>query len=1313
MPYSTCERQGAVHLNTPLAEDIQQLEDQLALAMQRDRFRLRKQLRRLRADKSPARKSEQLLNWKVSAKHSIALRSKRNENAPTPKFDTELPIFDRKEEICQAIQDNQIVIISGETGSGKSTQLPLMALEMGYGASGLIGHTQPRRIAARGVAARIASQLGSPLGSEVGYKIRFADKTNDEKTYIKLMTDGILLAETQSDRFLDAYDLLIVDEAHERSLNIDFLLGYLRKILSRRKNLRLIITSATIDTAKFAEHFTVEPANPVPIINVQGRTYPVEIRYQPAHEGDVDGDVEAGVVEACRELTCKDDGDILVFLPTENDIRTLSKKLRAVNFVGRTTEILPLYARLSTDQQNRIFQSHKNRHIILATNVAESSITVPGIRCVVDTGTARISRYAPRSKVQRLPIESISQASANQRAGRCGRIGPGVCIRLFSEDDYRGRPEFTTPEIRRTNLASVILQTLSLKLGEITEFPFIDPPSAEAIRDGYKTLFEIGAVDERRRLTKLGRKLAKLPVDPRIGRMIFAADEEGCLNEILIIAAALEIQDPRIRPAEKKQAADAQHAKFANAKSDFFAFLNVWDFFEKQKENLSRSKLRKACEQNFLSYVLIRQWQDIHRQLKSMVAQSGLSWGDRKDDFNAIHRSLLTGLLSGVAMLSDKHEYTGAGGVKFHLWPGSGVFESKPKWIVVGEIVETTRRYGRTVGKIAPEWIEPIGGHLIKKHHSDPFWSRKQQSVLAHERVSLFGLPVIANRQVNFSRINPEQSRELFIEKGLATEGEFTGNLKFYQHNLSLLETIKAEAAKTRNRELVIDEYRIVQFYQQRLPENAVDLASLRKLIKSDPELDETLKMSRIDLLSEDELQDANLFPDDVQIGSMNVSVNYAFKPGAKDDGATIVLPIEGVGQIDETQAGWLIPGLMHSRIVSLIRSLPKPIRRKLVPAPETAQRVAERITFGSGSFLSAVANELSIISEEPIEPEDFQSDQIDPFLNVNIRVVDHEGEVLAEGRSLADIRSQLGPEHATNVVQVDDATWNQDGLREWIWRELPREVMIRRGATELAAFPAIVDQLDSIGLRLFDSKQAADQVSRQGLVRLFQIRHRKSLRSQVNWLPNFNEHAVKLSRVIPSAELKTQLADLITRIAFVDREKIPRDLASFEALNANAVERISVATQAVAKWLLKWATQAHAALLKLEGIGAQFSSAKGDIRAQIKGLTTRDFLSTTPWLWLEHYPRYFNAVAARIDKLPSTPPKQDQQAREELAKWWQKYEAAAEKHTSQAIVDPELTQFRWMIEEYRVSLFAQQLGTCITISAKRLEKQWKKIRQV
>lgn len=1284
--------------------------------MLRQQFRFRQRLKRLQS--SDANDSAQrLAKLEEEIHESVALREQRRTQLPKPVIDQSLPIADRQHEIIAAVRDHQVVVISGATGSGKSTQLPPMLLDAGFGVSGLIGHTQPRRIAARGVAARVAQQLGTPLGTDVGFKIRFADQTSP-KSYIKLMTDGILLAESQSDRFLEQYEVIIVDEAHERSLNIDFLLGYLKRVLSKRSDFRLVITSATIDTQRFAEHFTTDPDNPVPIIEVEGRTYPVEIQYEPPSQL-ADGsprEVEDHVVSVCEQLAKDDDGDMLVFLPTERDIRSVSKKLRGVNFRGRT-EILPLYARLSTDQQNLIFQPGAARRVVLATNVAESSITVPRIRFVVDTGTARISHYAARSKVQRLPIQAISQASADQRAGRCGRIGPGVCVRLYDEEDFASRPKFTTPEIRRTNLASVILQTLSLKLGHIDQFPFIDPPRAESIRDGFKTLFEIGAVDEKQQLTELGRRLARMPVDPRIGRMVFAADDENCLSEILIIASALEIQDPRVRPVEKQKAADAQHERFLHETSDFLSLLNIWDFFHQLKDDLSRSKLKKACQQNFLSYPMMQQWLDIHRQLGSMVRDQKLKPRSRRDDSNAIHRSLLTGLLSGIALLTDRHEYTGAGNIKFNLWPGSGVFESKPKWIMAAEVVETTRRYGRTVAKISPDWIEPIAAHLTKHNYSDPYWSKKQQTVMATESVTLFGVPIVAGRRVGYAKIDPLVSRDLFIDHALV-EDEIESSFDFVDHNRWLLEEITTDAAKTRNRELIVDRNNLVAFYQTKLPEDVADVAGLRRAIKANQELDQSLRLTRADVLPSSESADMErMFPTEAQIGSMEVPISYRFEPGAADDGASIKIPLAGIGQIDDVQTGWLIPGLMPRRIVALIRSLPKQVRRNLVPAPDTADRVAKQIEFGKGRFIESVAAELTRIGGLPIDESMFKLEKLDAHLNLNLQVIDETGELVAQGRSVGELRQQLGSEHVSTIVEIQDEQWQQDGLKTWTWDEFPKEIMITRGQTQLAAFPTIVDQGNRVGLRLSDSANASDVTTRQGLVRLFQLAHRKALKSQVNWLPELERHQLAMVSVLGGDDLKQELGDLICRIAFVDREKIPRDQASFLKLQTDATERIGVATQRIAKWLPKLSEAVHEVQMQLNGLPAKHESVQRDIEQQIKSLTLNGFLSKTPWQWLEQFPRYFAGILQRIEKLGfaaggKSATEKELELSAQLRRHWERYQSLQELHQTQAIIDRELIQFRWMIEEFRVSLFAQQLGTVVKVSEVRLEKQWARVRK-
>ena len=1363
--------QRAVQLESPPMTQLpkhSEFRSAIKETMLTDEHWLRSNMRRLQSESNAGKegsagKLEVFLNRFEASKERFA---KRKASIPKPELDETLPIAARSKEITEAILNNQVVVISGETGSGKSTQLPLIALQAGIGIRGMIGHTQPRRIAARGVAARLASQIGTPLGKDVGFKIRFDDKTGND-TFIKLMTDGILLAETQSDRFLNQYELIIIDEAHERSLNIDFLLGGLKRMLAKRPDLKLIITSATINTQRFADHFTVDENNPVPVINVEGRTYPVEIRYQPPTKPDgTESQIEVSdhVARTCRELVQAEDGDILVFLPTEADIRNTSKKLKGT-LSGSRIDVLPLYARLSTNQQNEIFQPKATRRIVLATNVAESSITVPRISCVVDTGTARISHYAAKSKVQRLPIEPVSQASANQRSGRCGRIGPGVCVRLYAEDDYESRQKFTTPEIRRTNLASVILQTLHLRLGDIEEFPFIDPPRIEAIRDGFKTLFEVGAVDEKRNLTKEGRRLARLPVDPRIGKMIFAADHEGCLAEVLVIASALEIQSPKLRPVEKKQAADQAHEQFANEKSDFLALLNIWDWYHERKEDLSKSKLKRACEQNFISFSLMRQWQEIYRQLKSMVGREGLRAkprnitlplggsgvaahkgsnrlgrekhpkskpsSDRKHphpsrlspregdedrgnaNYDAIHRSLMAGLLSGVAMLGDRHEFTGSGGIKFHLWPGSDVFGTKPKWIIAAEIVETTKRYGRTVASISPAWIERLAPHLIKKRHTDARWSKKKQSVMASEHVSLFGLPIVAGRAVHYGPIDPAAARTIFIDRGLCGE-EFLGTPDFYVHNQWLVEELEKETAKTRDRNLVIDPFVTPAFYEQHIPEDVFDNRSLLQKLKSDPSLDQKLRMTKADLLPGADIGNSKeLFPDEVQIGSMEIPIEYRFSPGEKNDGATIRLPVEGVGQLDDVQTGWLVPGLMKSRVIELIRSLPKATRRMVVPAPETADKVVAEIEFGKGMFTEAVARELSKVAGQPISPSEFKLEKLSPHLNVNVEVVDDAGEIVAQGRSVAELRQQLGPQHTTSIVEVKDETWTQDGLKEWSWGDLPVEVPIQRGATRLTAFPAIIDQQDSVGLRLTDSKESSESKTRRGLIRLLKIQNRKSIKSQVNWLPNFDHHALLLSRLVPTKTLKDELGDLITRVAFIEREKIPRTEADFQSLNSNAIERISVATQSIAKWLPKFSTAAHETGLAMGNIPAARGTTKHDITNQLSALTLDGFLGSTQWMWLKEYPRYLQGIARRIEKITSMPADQDRQLADEIEHFWNKYAELKEQHNAIGIVDPELLQFRWMIEEYRVSLFAQQLGTVIKVSSKRLEKQMDKVRRV
>lgn len=1300
--------------------DFDSLESRLADCLLRDRHRLRQQLASIRTAAKKSQPIDQRLERiERQIRQSVDVRQTRATHRPTVQFDASLPIEEKRTEIAAALHTRQVIVVAGETGSGKSTQLPKICLDEGFGTAAMIGHTQPRRIAARSVANRIAEELASNIGQHVGFRIRFTDKVSPQ-TYVKLMTDGILLAETQRDRFLEQYEVLILDEAHERSLNIDFLIGYLKQLLPKRPDLKLIITSATIDAERFAAHFS-DSEGPAPVIQVSGRTYPVEVRYRPLvdDEEDEEIDVTTGIVRAVDELTAVDRGDILIFLPTERDIRETASRLRSETIRGdgnRKSEILPLYARLSAKEQNRIFQTGPQRRIILATNVAESSLTVPGIRYVIDTGTARISRYSPRSKVQRLPIEPVSQASADQRKGRCGRLGPGVAIRLYAQSDFDGRDRYTTPEIRRTNLASVILQAKTLKLGDIEKIPFIDKPRPEAIRDGYKTLFEIQAVDARQELTQIGRKVARLPVDPRIARIILAGDAQNCLHEILIIAAALEIQDPRERPLDRQQMADEKHEQFLNKESDFLSYLAIWDFHQHLKSTLSRNKLRKACQQNFLSHNRLREWMEIHRQLKELAKDTGMVVGTRRDDFGAIHRALLHGLLSGVAYLTGDHEYTGAGGNKFVLWPGSGLFSKKPKWIVTAEIVETTRRYGRTVSRISPNWIEPIAGHLVKRTYSDPHWHRKSSSVMAFERVNLSGMPVVMRRRVPFGPINPTESRKLFIQCGLV-EQQLEISDDFYIHNCRLLADLQELAAKTRRREFIIDEYSVVMQYDQRLPEDAIDLASLRKCLRRSPELRKQLEFSQCDFVKLTDSQDyeENLFPKTIEVGLMQLPAEYHFEPGEDDDGVTLTVPLVGLRQLDQNQLDWGVPGLLEEKLVALIRSLPKQIRRNLVPAPDTAAEVTAQLDFGEGPFLPIVAKCFSRIAEVPIDASHFRTEKIAPHLRTNIRVIDDEGAVIGHGKDVAELLQALGTNHSEVRYSSSavDSPWQRDDIREWDFGELPEQVTITRNGIPITAYPALITKGDQVQLRLLDNEPAASRHTLHGICHLFRRARRKSLHQQVRWLPHWDEMCLHAHTVISQELLKDQVEQLICLRALQDQKPMPRSQADFQKCLDHSVESISIATQSVAVLLPNIFEAFHKAKLSWEKLTlSRWKYAREDIEHQTSELFSTGFLVHTPSDWLEHYPRYLRAIEYRVDKLSAGGQARDEVGTEEVREFWKQYQKQQQKNCVIGIYDPALETFRWMLEEYRVSLFAQTLGTSQKVSATRLEKLWDRVKR-
>lgn len=1359
--------------------EITQFAGRLSDVMGADRFRLRRELDKLRRMAQDGQAVERgLERWKALRERSAALRARKAAAVPAVKYDPDLPIVTRRDDILAALREHQVVIVCGETGSGKSTQLPKLCLELGRGVERMIGHTQPRRIAARSVATRVAEELGSSVGQAVGFKVRFTDTTQPE-TFVKVMTDGVLLAETQHDRFLDAYDTLILDEAHERSLNIDFLLGYLHRLLPRRRDLQLIITSATIDAARFAEHFTLDARRPVPVLEVSGRMYPVEVRYRPLVVDDDEPDVPAAIVDAIEDLMANPtashppdapardedeppldeadpaqgeptrdagprrrghlgrlEGDILVFLPTEWDILEAAKTLRG-HFQRDPVEILPLYARLSAKDQQRVFEPHARRRIVLATNVAESSLTVPGIRYVVDTGTARISRYSPRSKVQRLPIEPVARASADQRAGRCGRLGPGVCVRLYGADDYAGRDRYTTPEIRRANLASVILQTTALRLGNLEEFPFLDPPPAPAIADGYRTLFELGATDEHGELTEIGRQLSRLPVDPRIGRMILAGRDEGCLRETLVLAAVLEIQDPRERPVDKQQAADAAHARFAHEESDFLALLKLWQFYDGLKETLSRNQLRKACQQNFLSHHRMREWIDVYVQLVKLVeehwdARPGgwLPWDDAarsSDGYARLHRALLTGLLSNVACRLDAHEYTGSGQQKFFVWPGSGTFAKKPTWIVAAELVETTRRYARTVARIDPGWIEPLAGHLLHRSYSDPRWSRKSGSAMANEKVTLFGLTIVPRRPVRYGPIDPAASRELLIRGGLV-EGEFDTRAPFFEHNRRLIAEIEALGAKARRADLLIDETSRFRFYDQRLPADAYDMPRFEKWRKqAEREQPRLLFMSRDDLLGSVDPVAPESFPDELAIPlgrpagpaspppEMRLKLEYRFEPGAADDGLTLVVPRAGLGQLGTERIGWLVPGLLEERVLGLIRSLPKSLRRNLVPAPDTARRAVNELRFGHGSFLASVADVLSRLGGERIPVEAFRPEELPPHLQLNVRVVDDAGEPVAAGRDLEQLRQELGitgPRGDEPAAAFADPRWHRDGITAWDFGDLPEQIVLPRGGTNVPAFPGLVDERDSVSLRLFDSPDVATASTRGGLRRLFALAERRSLRAQVDWLPDLDRLALLASTLCPLGELKQQLADLIADRGFLADRPFPRSADDFAVRLRAGRERCLVAVQDVTRVIGPLLRSYHEVKLLEESLPrTRFAVALDDIASQLAALLPAHFLTATPWPWLQQVPRFLQGIKHRLEKLSQGGLVRDQQALSAVAPLWSAFRTRAAQEPTDRPLPEELTTYRWMLEEYRVSLFAQHLGTSQPISPQRLEKQWAKVK--
>lgn len=1278
----------------------------LDLAMPRDREslrRLRRSIRQAQKRSKPFDRNQR--RFETLLAESVAVREKRVAGVPRVQFDQGLPIDERREEIAAAIQESSVVIVCGETGSGKSTQLPKICLAAGRGVEGVIGHTQPRRIAARSIADRLSKELGSPLGGAVGYKVRFHDETGDQ-TYVKLMTDGILLAEVSGDPRLERYDTIIIDEAHERSLNIDFLLGLLRGLVEKRPDLRVIITSATIDAERFADHFKIGD-RPAKVIEVSGRTYPVEVRYRPLESTLTQRapDPCRGVVEAVEELNAERVGDTLVFLPTERDIRETARLLRG-SPAARGAEVVPLYARLSAKEQNRVFEVGKQRRVVLATNVAESSLTVPGIRAVVDTGTARIAKYAARTRVQRLPIEAVSQASANQRAGRCGRIGPGICVRLYGEDDFEARPPFATPEIRRTNLAAVILRMMTLKLGSIDDFPLLDRPRPDGVREGYATLRELQAIDKAGVLTPLGERLGRLPVDPRVGRMILAAAEEGCLNDVLIIAAALEVQDPREQPADKRDAAREQHTRYADARSDFLGYLKLWDHLRQMREDLSRNQFRKACSKQFLSYVRILEWQDVHRQLLAIARQEKLKVGPRRDAFGAIHRSLLCGLLSSIGLHRDEKGYQTPSGEGFSIWPGAGPAGTTPKWIMAAEVVETSRKYLRTVARIRPEWLPGLAEHVLERAYREPQWSEKRQTVVAHQRLTLFSLPLNVKGLVPYGPVNPSGARDVFIREALVDEG-LRGGWEFLEHNRGVIEELRTLDAKARRSAALGDETLLADFYAERLPPDVWDAQTFRRWFRRDGD---TLLLDRDTVLPKADEADRVGFPDELLVGEHTLPLVYEHRPGGETDGTTLRTPQELLCLLDEDQLEWGVPGLLVDKLIALIRLLPKPVRTRLVPAPDAAARIAEGLEHGRGPFLVTVAAALGREAGAEIVPGMLPLSELPPHLRINVRVEDETGEPLAEGRDVGALRRELSEGEAAGEERlVPDDTWTRDGFTEWEFGELPTTVRVRRGQREIDAFPGLIDRGETVDVRLFVDRVDAKQATRTALRRLILLRNRDAIRRQVKWLPGWDGLKPVLKAWDPTRDQANELADLVADRALGELDPRPTNADEFARLAKRTKERIGLAIQDVtpiAVPILEAVGEVQTVLRKIER--AMDHPAAADVRRQLVDLTPPGFWIDTPWEWLGHLPRYLRAIRERLRRVVEGGGGQDRRMHEQVEPHQQRLDDALA-----AGVDPQLESFRhygWMLQEYRVSVFAQKLGASLKVSPKRLDEQWARV---
>ncbi|EJL6756011.1 ATP-dependent RNA helicase HrpA [Vibrio cholerae] len=1289
----------------PKANSAASLKKALGECLIKDRFRFSKRIDGASKIKNESARNAVFDEIALDIAQSMMVVEQRKQQMPKIEYPALLPVSQKRDDIAQAIAHHQVVIVAGETGSGKTTQLPKICAELGRGKYGLIGHTQPRRLAARSVANRIAEEMETELGGFVGYKVRFTDQISDQ-TQIKLMTDGILLAEIQNDRFLNQYDTIIIDEAHERSLNIDFILGYLKQLLPRRPDLKVIITSATIDPERFSKHFSNAP-----IIEVSGRTYPVEVRYRPLagdDDSESDRDQLEGIFQAVDELCDEGLGDILIFMNGEREIRDTADALSKRNL--RDTEIVPLYARLSAGEQNKIFQPHAGRRIVLATNVAETSLTVPGIKYVIDPGTARISRYSYRTKVQRLPIEPISQASANQRKGRCGRTEEGICIRLYSEEDFLSRPEFTDPEILRTNLASVILQMTALGLGDIEAFPFVEAPDKRNIQDGVRLLEELGAIndqikDPKKRLTESGKQLARLPIDPRLARMVLEASKLGCLKEVMIIASALSIQDPRERPSDKQQSADDKHRRFNHEDSDFLTLVNLWHYIGQQQKALTSNQFRRQCKLDYLNYLRVREWQDVYTQLHQSTREMSFKLNDEPGSYHAVHSAILVGLLSHIGMKDqEKNEYHGARNARFNIFPASGLFKKQPKWVMSAELVETSKLWARVVAKIEPDWIEPLAKHLIKRSYSEPHWSKKNAAVMAYEKVMLYGIPIVPKRLVNYGTIDPVLSREIFIRSALV-EGDWETKHAFFKQNRALLAEVEELEHKSRRRDILVDDEELFQFYDQRVGTEVVSGrhfdAWWKTASRKTPDL---LSFEKEMLFKGDASHITDLdYPNFWHQGNLKLKLSYQFEPGENSDGVTVHIPLPILNQVESHGFDWQIPGLRHELVVSLIKSLPKTLRKNFVPAPNYADAFLARVTPFEMPLLDAMEKELRRMTGVTVLREDWKLDQLPAYLKITYRAVDHRNRKLNESCDLHELKESLKEKVQETLSQVADDDIEQRDLHTWSFGELPKVYQQKRGGFEVRAYPALVDKKDSVEIKLFETEQEQLSAMRAGQRRLILLNVPSPIKYLHANLPNKSKLGLYFN---PYGKVLDLIDDCIAcgvDKLIEERGGMVWEPQAFEALKEHVRAELGDTVVEIAKQVETILTTAYNINKRLKGkVDFTMAFALSDVKAQIEGLIFSGFATECGWKRLPDILRYMRAIERRMEKLPVDPNK-DRLHMLKIESVANMYKELLNKIPKGMAIPDNVREIRWMLEELRVSYFAQQLGTPYPVSDKRI----------